>query len=86
LVELAPDSALSQRARRRSNEPAVSQNEEAQSSESAHHARNEMIIAILSRGRARQVIGLVDLPLPLRRTEGIEWIKAYRRFVQDSEA
>ena len=36
------------------------------------------IVAICSRGRARQAIQLHDLPLPSPRPAGAEWIEAYR--------
>ena len=36
------------------------------------------IIAICTRGRDRQAISLVDLPLPSPKPAGSEWIEAYR--------
>jgi hypothetical protein len=36
------------------------------------------IVAICTRGRDRQAISLVDLPLPSPKTTGTEWIEAYR--------
>lgn len=39
------------------------------------------IVAICIRGRERQAISLVDLPLPLPRPTGSEWIEAYRRWL-----
>jgi len=36
------------------------------------------IVAICTRGRDRQAIGLVDLPLPSPRPAGSDWIEAYR--------
>jgi len=38
------------------------------------------IVAICVRGRDRQPIGLLDLPLPKPRPAGAEWIDAYRRW------
>ncbi|MBG0828225.1 hypothetical protein HS041_10640 [Planomonospora sp. ID67723] len=36
------------------------------------------IVAICVRGRHRQAIGILDLPLPDPPPEGSEWIEAYR--------
>ncbi|MEU6413652.1 hypothetical protein [Microbispora sp. NPDC046933] len=36
------------------------------------------LVAICVRGRHRQAIGLLDLPLPNPPPEGSEWIEAYR--------
>ena len=38
------------------------------------------IMAIRTRGRARQAIPIVDLPLPTPPPEGAEWIDAYRHW------
>ena len=38
------------------------------------------IVAICSRGKHRQAIGLLDLPLPTPPPAGTEWIDAYRRW------
>jgi hypothetical protein len=38
------------------------------------------LAAICARGRHRQAIGILDLPLPSPRPEGAEWIDAYRRW------
>jgi hypothetical protein len=38
----------------------------------------KIIIAVCTRGRHRQAISLVDLPLPSPRPAGTEWIEAYR--------
>jgi hypothetical protein len=38
----------------------------------------EEIVAICSRGRDRQSIPILDLPLPTPPPEGAEWIEAYR--------
>jgi hypothetical protein len=39
---------------------------------------DEQIVAICRRGRSRQPIPILDLPLPRRRPSGAEWIEAYR--------
>ena len=36
------------------------------------------VVAICRRGRTRQRINVLDLPLPTPRPEGAEWIEAYR--------
>lgn len=36
------------------------------------------VIAICRRGRTRQRIGILELPLPSPPPEGAEWIEAYR--------
>ncbi len=36
------------------------------------------IVAVCTRGRHRQAIGILDLPLPDPVPEGAEWIEAYR--------
>ncbi|WP_037600833.1 hypothetical protein [Streptacidiphilus rugosus] len=38
------------------------------------------IVAICARGKQRQTIGLLDMPLPTPPPEGAEWIEAYRRW------
>ncbi|MFB7630628.1 calcium-binding protein [Streptomyces sp. NPDC056149] len=38
------------------------------------------IVAVCARGRHRQAIGILDLPLPNPAPEGIEWIEAYRHW------
>jgi hypothetical protein len=43
-------------------------------------APGNRIVAICVRGRARQPIGLLDLPLPTPRPAGAEWIDAYRHW------
>lgn len=42
----------------------------------------EDIVAICSRGRDRQSILILDLPLPTPPPEGAEWIEAYRQWVR----
>ncbi|MEV0850094.1 hypothetical protein AB0J21_30185 [Streptomyces sp. NPDC049954] len=38
------------------------------------------VVALCSRGRVRQPIGILDLPLPARAPDGVEWIEAYRHW------
>lgn len=38
------------------------------------------IVAVCSRGQARQAIPILDLPLPAPRPDGAEWIDAYRHW------
>jgi uncharacterized Zn finger protein len=38
------------------------------------------IVAICARGRQRQAVRILDLPLPSPRPEGAEWIEAYRQW------
>lgn len=38
------------------------------------------IVAVCSRGRDRQTLPILDLPLPRLRPVGSEWIEAYRRW------
>lgn len=42
---------------------------------------DEQIVAICRRGRSRQAIPILDLPLPDPRPGGTEWIEAYRHWV-----
>jgi hypothetical protein len=42
----------------------------------------EEIVAICSRGRDRQLIPILNLPLPTSSPEGAEWIEAYRQWVR----
>jgi len=39
---------------------------------------SEQIVAICRRGRDRQALPILDLPLPHPPPEGAEWIEAYR--------
>lgn len=41
----------------------------------------DQIVAICLRGRHRQSIPILDLPLPIRSPDGWEWIEAYRLWV-----
>jgi len=40
------------------------------------------IVAVCRRGRDRQKIHILDLPLPKPRPKGAEWIDAYRRWAR----
>jgi uncharacterized Zn finger protein len=40
------------------------------------------IVAICARGRKRQVVSILDLPLPSPAPEGSEWIEAYRHWAR----
>jgi hypothetical protein len=42
--------------------------------------RGDGIVAICQRGRDRQAIGVLDLPLPDPAPDGAQWIAAYRRW------
>jgi len=42
--------------------------------------RSEQIVAICARGRDRQSLPILDLPLPAPLPGGAEWIEAYRRW------
>ena len=40
--------------------------------------RNDQIVAVCARGRLRQAVPILDLPLPKPPPCGAEWIEAYR--------
>ncbi|MER5336792.1 hypothetical protein [Micromonospora sp. NPDC002717] len=42
--------------------------------------RHGAVVAICHRGRFRQVIGILDPPLPEPSPPGAEWIEAYRHW------
>ena len=42
--------------------------------------RHGGVVAICHRGRIRQAIGILDLPLPDPPPDGVEWIEAYRHW------
>ena len=42
--------------------------------------RNEQIVAVCARGRVRQTLPILDLPLPTPLPDGAEWIAAYRHW------
>lgn len=44
----------------------------------------EQIVAICRRGRARQSLPIIDLPLPTPPPHGAEWIEAYRHWRAES--
>jgi len=46
--------------------------------------RRDEIVAICRRGRARQAVSILDLPLPSPPPAGSQWIEAYRRWVGPS--
>jgi hypothetical protein len=41
----------------------------------------DQIVAVCARGRTRQKVPILDLPLPSPPPEGAEWIAAYRRWL-----
>ena len=43
---------------------------------------DESIQAVCTRGRARQRISLIEVPLPTPLPRGAEWIEAYRRWAR----
>lgn len=43
---------------------------------------DEQITAVCTRGRSKQHIPILDLPLPTPPPEGVEWIDAYGRWVK----
>ena len=44
---------------------------------------SERIVAVCRRGRNRQALPILDLPIPSPRPEGAEWIEAYREWCGD---
>jgi hypothetical protein len=42
--------------------------------------RSEQIVVVCRRGRARQSLPIIDLPLPTPLPDGAEWIEAYRHW------
>lgn len=42
--------------------------------------RSEQIVAVCARGRDRQALPILDLPLPAPPPAGAEWIEAYRHW------
>jgi hypothetical protein len=42
--------------------------------------RNNQIVAVCKRGRAKQSLSILDLPLPTPLPDGAEWIEAYRQW------
>ena len=43
--------------------------------------RNDGIVAVCRRGKYRQAVPILDLPLPSPPPAGAEWIEAYRRWL-----
>jgi hypothetical protein len=43
---------------------------------------DEQIVAVCSRGKQRQNIRILDLPLPSPLPEGADWIEAFRRWAR----
>jgi hypothetical protein len=43
---------------------------------------DEQIVAVCARGKSRQRIPILDLPLPSPPPEGAEWIDAFRRWAR----
>jgi hypothetical protein len=43
--------------------------------------RSDQIIAVCRRGRDRQSLPILDLPLPTPPPDGADWIEAYRRWL-----
>lgn len=52
--------------------------------EKLHVTEADEIVAICRRGRERQAIPILDLPLPAPRPPGAEWIEAYRLWARAS--
>ena len=48
--------------------------------------RSEQIVAVCRRGRTRQSLPIIDLPLPTPLPHGAEWIEAYRRWRTESHS
>ena len=46
--------------------------------------RNEDIVALCRRGKHRQTVPILDLPLPSPPPAGSEWIEAYRRWTGEA--
>lgn len=44
---------------------------------------DDRIVAVCARGKFRQRVSILDLPLPDPPPEGAEWIAAFRRLVQE---
>jgi len=50
--------------------------------ESVDLTRRDEIVAICRRGRKRQIIPILHLPLPTPPPSGVEWIEAYRHWAR----
>ena len=54
--------------------------------EKIRQGSGDQIVAICSRGRERQTVPIVDLPLPSPPPAGAEWIDAYRHWLNHGQA
>jgi hypothetical protein len=45
--------------------------------------QRDEIVAVCRRAHVRQTVPIIDLPLPLPRPAGAEWIDAYRHWLRD---
>ncbi len=45
---------------------------------------DDTLVAVCTRGKAKQRVAVADLPLPTRRPRGAEWIEAYRAWLNGS--
>jgi len=52
--------------------------------EGVEMTNDDRLVAICSRGKARQRVSLLDLPLPSPPPKGSAWIHAYRRWARGS--
>ena len=43
---------------------------------------DDAIVAVCLRGRHRQRVPVIDLPLPVPPPKGADWIEAYRRWIR----
>ena len=43
---------------------------------------DEQIVAVCARGKSRQRVPILELPLPDPPPKGVEWIAAYRRWAR----
>ncbi|MCU0661714.1 MAG: calcium-binding protein [Myxococcota bacterium] len=43
---------------------------------------DEQIVAVCARGKSRQGVPILDLPLPTPPPEGADWVMAYRRWAR----
>ena len=50
--------------------------------ESLDVTEDEQIVAVCSRGKSRQRISILDLPLPGPPPQGADWIEAFRRWAR----
>lgn len=44
--------------------------------------RRDEIVAVCRRGKCRQTVPILDLPLPVPPPPGAEWIEAYRHYLR----